>query len=110
MNGYWISLDAVQTFPLLTRWENRQVHFTPIVAIHKPWVLVWDLLPAQGIEEELEMRRLDASFAWGAHDVVETGGDFKYFESLLSQVSVPADIAITKSEDMAELMSQRARG
>src|SRR5712691_3333835 len=48
--------------------------------------------------------------ARGAHDVVENRSQFQNFETALAEIAITAHIAITKSQNVPELMRERPRG
>src|SRR5215475_9228388 len=55
------------------------------------------------------MRRLHVAFTRGAHNVVECRSEFQDLETALTEIAVPANVAVTESKNVAELVCECAR-
>ena len=68
------------------------------------------LLPwRQNFQDQLEMRRLHATFARSAHQIIEYRRQFQNLESTFPKIPIATNVAIPESENVTEFVRERSR-
>src|SRR5437899_7057189 len=89
--------------------KRHKIHKSFLCLFVAFFAFLW-LFPFPAIQNQSEMRRLDATFSRGAHDVVKHGRKLENLEAALAQVSITADVTVPEPKHVPELMCERPPG